>query len=604
MIALLFIYAVKVGYFYYHTGLPMNKVPYAFVTAAGFFLLYLLLRERRWWYFAVSGLLTGLMYADILYFRYFSDLLSLRLLHQASQLTSVLGILVSLMTALDLVLWADLAAYPWLWREWQQQGRRVSLRMRALPLTAALVVIVSISAASHYTGVKQYEFFNHHVFDLITLDFENRRLHPVEHSQVVTAVLKQHELRCDPKYFGLASGRNLIVIQFESLQQVLLGQFYDGQELTPSLNALAAVDSFRFTHYYHQVGAGSSSDAEFVSLNSLYPVVSGNVYDLYEKNDYAGLPWILQEQGYGTYAYHGNVGSFWNRDQIYPRLGFEHVVFEDQYVLHETIGFGLDDHDFFAQTLPFLQNQPEPWFSFLITMTSHKPFRIPKEHRALTLRRDDENLFGDYLQSVHYADHALGQFVAGLKDMDLYDNTLIVIYGDHHGIGTEDAAAVASMERFLGQPYAAEIMLRVPLLVHIPGLGMTETLDITGGHLDLLPTLLNVLGIENRFLTFGRDLLNSDQGFTAFKAYVEPRSFISGTVVYEASRDGVFEHGRAYHRDTHESLPIEEGLEAHIKTVTWFNLNKKILEDNAVPTLVRDIQAGLGRVSVAPGMTR
>ena len=161
-------------------------------------------------------------------------------------------------------------------------------------------------------------------------------------------------------------------------------------------------------------------------------------------------------------------------------------------------------------------------------MTSHKPFRIPDKSQELVLDPEGTNLFGDYLPSIRYADHALGEFLQALRDADLYSNSIILIYGDHHGIGTENRDALQSMERLLGQSYVAETMLSVPLIVHIPGIGEQYDIRTTGGHLDLLPTLLNVLGIENTYLTLGRDLLHIDSRFAVFQAYVEPKSFVDG----------------------------------------------------------------------------
>ena len=246
MAAVTLAYALKVGYFYYHTELPWQKTPYALVTVAGFFLLFLFLRKHPRWFLLASGLFSFLLHIDLLYYRYFSDLFSLRSLHQASQLSSVFPIVVSLFLAADVLLWVDILAFPWLRNRWERHLDRPFWQHMVLPAFLALAIVVSVSAAAHYTGVKQYEFFNHHVFDLVTLDIEHTALDPVEASQIVTALVEQRSQEERNERFGLASGRNLIVIQFESLQQILLQESYHGQEITPYLNSLVSQDSFVF----------------------------------------------------------------------------------------------------------------------------------------------------------------------------------------------------------------------------------------------------------------------------------------------------------------------------------------------------------------------
>ena len=227
----------------------------------------------------------------------------------------------------------------------------------------------------------------------------------------------------------------------------------------------------------------------------------------------------------------------------------------------------------------------------MVTLSSHKPFDLPEEKKWINLADEDDNFFGHYLQSVHYMDHAFGQFLDGLKATGIYEDSVIIFYGDHFGIGMEDKTAIERMEAFTGRPYVHEELLNIPLVVHVPGSGLDEQVDITGGQIDFLPTVLNLLGIENNYITFGRDLLNSDSGFVASQTFMEKGSFIDNTKVFVMSRDGVFENSSAYDRDTHESIGIEgcrEGYELAIKEI---NLSKKITETDAVRSLLEAINA-------------
>ena len=117
-----------------------------------------------------------------------------------------------------------------------------------------------------------------------------------------------------PRYYQVGKGKNLIVIQLEAFQDFVINAYYNGQEITPNLNRLLENDTLYFDRYYSNTGKGNTADAEFSSLNSLYPLIDGEIYRLYEDNTFRGLPWLMREQGYRAFAVHGFEGEFWNRN--------------------------------------------------------------------------------------------------------------------------------------------------------------------------------------------------------------------------------------------------------------------------------------------------
>jgi len=589
-IILIFTFIIKVSYFNFSTGMPFNKIKYILVTVCVFFLVLTLLYRAKKWYLGVSGLITLIMFGDLLYYRYFNDFLSVKLMNQATFVGSVSSIIFSIIKVTDVILFIDLFAFVMITKA------KGPLRLYTHKLTFIMTLIVlpsiilSISFSSIYTGIKKYEFLNYHVYDIISLDTENNQLEPSERSTLIDTLQKEHGESASGNYFGIAKDRNVIVIQIESLQNDMIGKFYNGQEITPNINKIMSKDSIYFSNYYQQLGKGNTSDAEFTSLNSLYPITSGNTYNVYEKNGFYGLPWIMREQGYSATSYHGYTASFWNRMNIYPQIGFEKSYFEDNYVMGEKIVFGLDDHDFFKQSIPYMKEKGDKSFSFLVTLSSHKPFEIPEDKRWITLQPEDENFFGHYLQAVHYMDDAFGKFIEGLKAEGMYDNSVIIFYGDHFGIGMEDEMTVERMENFTGSTYTHEDMFNIPLVVHIPNSGINETVDITGGQIDFLPTTLNLLGIKNDYVILGQDLLNTKEGFVASQTFMEKGSFIDNNIVFKIARDGVFENSIAYDRDTHEPVNLELCREGYKRAIFEINLSKKITESDSVRSLLAEVQ--------------
>lgn len=596
---MLLAFAIKVSYFNFSTGMPLNKIKYILVTVSVLFLVFTLLYRTKRWYLIFSGLITLVMFGDLLYFRYFNDFLSVKLVNQATFVGSVTKIVVSIVKFTDIILFVDLFVFLWLTKNQNNLNLFKHKISFALSLIILPTIILSISFSSIYTGIKKYEFFNYHVYDFISLDPENNQLTSDTRNALVDTLREVHRESASGEYFGIAKEKKtVILVQIESLQNAMVGAFYNGQEITPNINRIINQDSIYFENYYQQLGKGNTSDAEFTSLNSLYPITSGNTYNVYENNGFYGLPWILREHGYSASSYHGYKASFWNRMNVYPQIGFEESFFDVDYVMGDKVVFGLDDHDFFEQTVPRIADNPDKSFHFLVTLSSHKPFELSEDKRFITLAEEDQNFFGDYINSIHYMDHAFGEFIDELKASGVYDDSVIIFYGDHFGIGMEDEVALARMEAFLGEPYTHEEMFNVPLVIHVPGSGIKMTKDVTGGQIDLLPTVMNVLGINNEYLTLGKDLLNTEEGFVASQTFLEKGSFIDNTKVFQIARDGVFENSTAYDRDTHEPIDIELCREGYERALFEINLSKKITETDAVVSIVTELQNKDGKYDI------
>ena len=112
---------------------------------------------------------------------------------------------------------------------------------------------------------------------------------------------------------------------------------------------------------------------------------------------------------------------------------------------------------------------------------------------GIQLRPEQEDtLFGNYLNAVHYTDAAIGTFLSQLKQEGLYDNSIIVFYGDHFGLKATDEENQEQMSAFLGHTYDYDEMFNIPLIVHIPGSGVSETISTAGGQIDFMPTIVDL----------------------------------------------------------------------------------------------------------------
>lgn len=553
-------------------------------------MLYRALVKRKKMFIGCHVVLTLLMFADVIHFKYFNQNLSFHSLGYASQLADVTGTLRYLIGWQEVLfatapLWIALTLFKSKGKDTPSQLKTTQHKVTfAVGLVGFCVLLLWNPLHSDLvTSIQNQEFFTYHMKDLY---------HVVTGSDEPAdiAFAMEHRQVEGQELYGIAEGRNLIVIQVESLQDMVVNRRYGGQEITPVLNDLTRTDSLYFTNYFQMLGRGNTSDAEFVSHNSIYAPLYGQAYDIYRDNTFHGLPWLLQDEGYETLALHGYKKEFWNRETAYPGQGFEEFISEEDYEIKEHVGFGLADHDFFDQSIPHLKELKQPFYSFFVTLTCHNPYDMPEKYRQIKLNAQDQgNMFGDYLQAAHYTDMAIGQFIEQLKAEGLYENSVIVIYGDHFGLSSKDPAFHENVSRFIGHDYDFDEMMNIPLLIHIPGMGGHSTIETVGGHIDLLPTLMNVMGLEteNPYL-FGQDLVNARTGFVASQTYMIKGSFIQDDIVFSMSRDGVFNNSRAWSRSTREPVDLEACREGYERAMREIDQAMRILKNDMIGQVMEE----------------
>jgi phosphoglycerol transferase MdoB-like AlkP superfamily enzyme len=308
--------------------------------------------------------------------------------------------------------------------------------------------------------------------------------------------------------FGAAQGRNVIVIQVESLQGFALGLRTAGGEVTPNLNALAR-ESIVFPEFYHQTGVGHTADAEFAVNCSLLPPGSIPAANEYADRVLGCLPRLLGTRGYHTRAFQVLQPDYWNAAAIERAMGFDRSYSGRDFVIDEKIGMGLSDESMFRQMVAKLDSLPRPYYAFILTVTSHSPFDYP-QLPPFDVGELQGDLTGHYLRAVHYTDAAIGQFVRALRAKGVLDSAVLVIYGDHDGVTRRTAPELA---RLLGISPSdergwLEAERRIPLLIRLPGGAHAGSQPRLGGQIDIAPTLLGLLGIPRTGdALLGRDLL-------------------------------------------------------------------------------------------------
>ena len=336
------------------------------------------------------------------------------------------------------------------------------------------------------------------------------------------------------------------------MQTFTIGAKVNGKEITPFLNQYIK-ESYYFDHFYHQTGQGKTSDAEFIIDNSLYPLDRGAVYFTHANNEFMGTPELLKDKGYYSAVFHANNKSFWNRNVMYPTLGYDRYFNEVDYDINDenSVNWGLKDEDFFQQSLPLLNQLKQPFYSRFLTLSNHYPFTLDPEDQYIDQFNSGDETLDRYVTTVRYMDESIKHFIDGLKSSGLYDNTIIVMYGDHYGISENHNRAMA---QFLGKeeitPYDHMDLQRTPLIIHLPKQETGKTISKIAGQIDVKPTILHLLGVDTKTdIEFGKDLFSPNHPeFTVFR----DGSFVTSKYYYVAGSTTF------YDRFTGEKVEVEE----------------------------------------------
>ena len=330
----------------------------------------------------------------------------------------------------------------------------------------------------------------------------------------VSNYVKSNQINPNSELFGVAKDQNIIVISLESLQEFAINLEVNGEEVTPFLNQFIQ-ECYYFDNFYQQTSQGKTSDAEFITENSLYAADRGSAFYAKSQNQYESLASIFKGLGYYTAVFHANEKEFWNRETMYEALGFDHFFDESAFLVNEenSFGWGLTDEAFFEQTLDYLKGLPQPFYAKLLTLTNHYPFEIPEQYQYISPGETNNEIVNHYITTVRYLDEALKSFITNLKESGLYDNTIIVMYGDHYGLSEsyyEDLAILLQEEEITLNRHLD--LQRVPFIIHLPNQEEGEVVSTVSGQIDMKPTLLNLVGLPvNAYINFGQDLFAADR---------------------------------------------------------------------------------------------
>ncbi|HGF7683227.1 LTA synthase family protein [Enterococcus faecium] len=547
---------------------------------------------------------TLLLYLNIIFYREFTDFITVKSVLGFSKVSQGLsGSSFSLMKPHDVLYWLDIATFIGL-LVWLTINK---IPIKSQPVSKPMAIAVTCLSGLIFSGnlalseanrpqLLQRTFDRSYIVKYLGIDAytiydgiktgmtSSVRAHASSNGiDEVLDYTKKHYAEPNPETFGIAKGKNVIVLHLESFQQFLINMKVDGQEVTPFLNSIFQNQAtISFDNFFHEVGQGKTSDAENMLETGTFGLPQGSLFtELGSDNVFQAAPAILgQKQGYTSAVFHGNVASFWNRDHVYKNLGYDNF-FDRSYFdeSDETLGYGILDKDLFSESAQYLEHLQQPFYTKFLSVTNHTPYYTDDKNFDFPSLNTGNSTVDNYVRTAHYLDQSLEQFFTYLKKSGIYQNSIFVIYGDHFGISNtdnKDLASALGKDPDTWNEFDNAQMQRVPLMIHMPGYTKGSVNHEYGGEIDVLPTLLHLLGIDDKdYLHFGTDLLSPQHDqVVAFRNgnFVTPKYTVLGGKVYNNQTGEII--------DTKAAGIDEEISKDQEKVKTALSLSDKLNQEN------------------------
>ncbi len=305
---------------------------------------------------------------------------------------------------------------------------------------------------------------------------------------------------------------NLLIVFAESLESWVLEKEVDGKEITPCLNRLLKEKSTLYApNVLTQVKGGRSIDAQLMICSGLLPLMSGTYSSLYYDNTFYTLQKAMRGLKHSrSYLLTIDKVSTWNQGAVARSFGTDTIISYHDFKMTEAFGTHkrIGDASFFQQCREKIE-RGEVWkpgesvYMQFVTYSGHAPFKLPDHLRTITFPASIPEKAADYMTTAHYTDKAIGDFVAYLKTLPQYKETIVVIVGDHEGLASY-------RQELVGNPACRGLVSDkqlTPFIVLNSPVGMRY--DKFMGQIDIYPTLLNLMQLDAyRWHGLGQSILD------------------------------------------------------------------------------------------------
>jgi len=398
------------------------------------------------------------------------------------------------------------------------------------------------------------------VFNLASSCIENAKARepyaflPPDQAQEIFSSLNNSPLLDTTRSVLTTKRPNIVLVVLEGWSADMLESFngIQGHNIAPNLDAIAR-DGIRFTDCY---ASGSLSDQGMAAVFSAFPAQPLTSI-ITQPNKYIKLPCIskkLKAEGYHTSFMFGGQLSYGNIRSYMYFNEFDKIIEGENFPEEIPQGkLGAHDEFLFSRQLQELKTEQQPFFASMFTLSTHGPYDFPS---TTDLKFGDKE--EDYVNSVHYADSCIGDFIRRAKNEPWYSNTLFVFVSDHSHNSPKNYTFNSPQYR------------RIPLIFYgdvVDSDSRGINYEFTVSQIDLAATLLGQLNIDYSGFKYSQNVFafSRTTGFTgnryAFYSFEEGFGIVeqASSLVWSVNNQGTFSHRDRWHDE--EDFPMSDSLE-------------------------------------------
>lgn len=484
------------------------------------------LTRCRWAQIVVMALLDVLLVANLMYFRTYYSAIPASSYLEAGNLADFKA------SVTDSLRWADIvlllisiatAVIAFRYKTTKRQPLTAVLKWWAAPLAGFALLLTGVNLCkggfhkslrsvrqSAYLCSADAPIFS--VFGCIWYDITDAAEPITPEKQVEIERWLASQPKHQPADSVTEKRSNLLIVFAESLESWVLEKKVDGKEITPCLNRLLKEKSTLYApNVLTQVKGGRSIDAQLMICSGLLPLMSGTYSSLYYDNTFYTLQKAMRGLKHSrSYLLTIDKVSTWNQGAVARSFGTDTIISYHDFKMTEAFGTHkrIGDASFFQQCREKIE-RGEVWkpgesvYMQFVTYSGHAPFKLPDHLRSITFPASIPEKAADYMTTAHYTDKAIGDFVAYLKTLPQYKETIVVIVGDHEGLASY-------RQELVGNPACRGLVSDkqlTPFIVLNSPVGMRY--DKFMGQIDIYPTLLNLMQLDAyRWHGLGQSILD------------------------------------------------------------------------------------------------
>lgn len=484
------------------------------------------LTRCRWAQIVVMALLDVLLVANLMYFRTYYSAIPASSYLEAGNLADFKA------SVTDSLRWADIvlplitiatAVMAFRYKTTKRQPLTAVLKWWAAPLAGFALLLTGVNLCkggfhkslrsvrqSAYLCSADAPIFS--VFGCIWYDITDAAEPITPEKQAEIEIWLASQPKHQPADSVTEKRSNLLIVFAESLESWVLEKKVDGKEITPCLNRLLKEKSTLYApNVLTQVKGGRSIDAQLMICSGLLPLMSGTYSSLYYDNTFYTLQKAMRGLKHSrSYLLTIDKVSTWNQGAVARSFGTDTIISYHDFKMTEAFGTHkrIGDASFFQQCREKIE-RGEVWkpgesvYMQFVTYSGHAPFKLPDHLRTITFPASIPEKAADYMTTAHYTDKAIGDFVAYLKTLPQYKETIVVIVGDHEGLASY-------RQELVGNPACRGLVSDkqlTPFIVLNSPVGMRY--DKFMGQIDIYPTLLNLMQLDAyRWHGLGQSILD------------------------------------------------------------------------------------------------